>query len=326
MPCRTFNVPLGRPPVQGPTTPDEGAEGPCPPGPFSTRAPRGWGAVARIRYLRPKAPGPVLRESGHAGVGARSGIPRGPGARGASHGRIRPCRRHIAVIGVGNDFRHDDGVAWSVIARLEERSAERPLPPGTALMVCDGDAARLLCFGRAPASLWSSTRRTPTRANLDGRTGWNWTVTSRGSQQFRGRTAPARRPVGPWAGPPRRSTVDTTPRRGNDDVGLNGHSPGDPLAPGRRNHRTHPYRAAQDTEQPLAHGGPPPLWRGTSPVTRTATGPTRTRAPDHWTHTGARPPHLRAGRLPAGAAGDFGARDHGGPDPQAVTTGVTGVR
>ncbi|MEU6017401.1 hydrogenase maturation protease [Streptomyces sp. NPDC047515] len=50
----------------------------------------------------------------------------------------------IAVIGVGNDFRHDDGVGWAVVARLAERAEERPLPSGTALFVCDGDPARLI--------------------------------------------------------------------------------------------------------------------------------------------------------------------------------------
>lgn len=35
----------------------------------------------------------------------------------------------IAIIGVGNEFRHDDGVAWAVIARLRERAVGRPLPP-----------------------------------------------------------------------------------------------------------------------------------------------------------------------------------------------------
>ncbi|MEE1744307.1 MULTISPECIES: hydrogenase maturation protease [unclassified Streptomyces] len=50
----------------------------------------------------------------------------------------------IAVIGVGNEFRHDDGVGWAVVARLAERAEERPLPSGTALRVCDGDPARLI--------------------------------------------------------------------------------------------------------------------------------------------------------------------------------------
>ncbi|MBC7268714.1 MAG: hydrogenase maturation protease, partial [Streptomyces sp.] len=50
----------------------------------------------------------------------------------------------IVVIGVGNEFRHDDGVGWAVTARLAERATARPLPPGTVLENCDGDPARLL--------------------------------------------------------------------------------------------------------------------------------------------------------------------------------------
>ncbi|MGW6268424.1 MULTISPECIES: hydrogenase maturation protease [unclassified Streptomyces] len=53
-------------------------------------------------------------------------------------------RTRIAVIGVGNEFRRDDGVGWRVIARLRERAAGRPLPPGTVLAACDGDPARLI--------------------------------------------------------------------------------------------------------------------------------------------------------------------------------------
>ncbi|MGW7409954.1 hydrogenase maturation protease [Streptomyces sp. NPDC054833] len=50
----------------------------------------------------------------------------------------------IAVIGVGNEFRRDDGVGWAVLARLRERTGQRPLPPGTVLATCDGDPARLI--------------------------------------------------------------------------------------------------------------------------------------------------------------------------------------
>ncbi|MFI7341282.1 hydrogenase maturation protease [Streptomyces sp. NPDC050085] len=50
----------------------------------------------------------------------------------------------IAVIGVGNEFRHDDGVGWAVVDRLRVRAQERPLPPGTQLDTCDGDPGRLL--------------------------------------------------------------------------------------------------------------------------------------------------------------------------------------
>ncbi|MFE0172872.1 hydrogenase maturation protease [Streptomyces sp. NPDC059002] len=55
-----------------------------------------------------------------------------------------PPRTRIAVIGVGNEFRRDDGVGPAVVARLRERAAARPLPPGTVLAVCDGDPARLI--------------------------------------------------------------------------------------------------------------------------------------------------------------------------------------
>ena len=30
-------------------------------------------------------------------------------------------QRHIAVIGVGNDFRHDDGIGWAVLGSVEGR-------------------------------------------------------------------------------------------------------------------------------------------------------------------------------------------------------------
>ncbi|MFF4255119.1 hydrogenase maturation protease [Streptomyces sp. NPDC001663] len=62
---------------------------------------------------------------------------------------MTPCAR-IAVIGVGNDFRRDDGVGWAVLAELRERAGERPLPPGTVLATCDGDPARLI-------GLWEGT-------------------------------------------------------------------------------------------------------------------------------------------------------------------------
>lgn len=53
----------------------------------------------------------------------------------------------IAVIGVGNDYRRDDGVGWAVIAGLRQR----PLPPGTVLSTCDGDPGRLI-------GLWEGAR------------------------------------------------------------------------------------------------------------------------------------------------------------------------
>ncbi|QNP68262.1 hydrogenase maturation protease [Streptomyces roseirectus] len=52
--------------------------------------------------------------------------------------------RPAVVIGVGNDFRRDDGVGGAVVARLRQRAGVRPLPPGTVLATCDGDPARLM--------------------------------------------------------------------------------------------------------------------------------------------------------------------------------------
>ncbi|MFF4425650.1 hydrogenase maturation protease [Streptomyces sp. NPDC001549] len=58
-----------------------------------------------------------------------------------------------AVIGVGNEFRRDDGVGWAAIALLCERAAQRPLPSGTGLARCDGDPGRLI-------TLWENTALT----------------------------------------------------------------------------------------------------------------------------------------------------------------------
>ncbi|MYW69825.1 hydrogenase maturation protease [Streptomyces sp. SID8379] len=57
----------------------------------------------------------------------------------------------IAIIGVGNDFRHDDGVGWAVVAQLRNRALTHPLPAGTRLETCDGDPGRLL-------GLWEHTK------------------------------------------------------------------------------------------------------------------------------------------------------------------------
>ncbi|WP_438483809.1 hydrogenase maturation protease [Streptomyces sp. S186] len=46
----------------------------------------------------------------------------------------------IAVIGVGNDHRRDDGVGWAVVSEL----ARRRLPRGVALLRTDGEPARLI--------------------------------------------------------------------------------------------------------------------------------------------------------------------------------------
>lgn len=44
------------------------------------------------------------------------------------------------MVGVGNEFRRDDGVGWAVAARLRERT----LPPDTVVVTCDGDPGRLI--------------------------------------------------------------------------------------------------------------------------------------------------------------------------------------
>lgn len=50
----------------------------------------------------------------------------------------------VTVIGVGNEFRRDDGVGPAVVVRLAERAAHRPLPAGTVLAASDGDPGRLI--------------------------------------------------------------------------------------------------------------------------------------------------------------------------------------
>ncbi|MGW9030297.1 hydrogenase maturation protease [Streptomyces sp. NPDC055722] len=55
-----------------------------------------------------------------------------------------------AVIGIGNEFRRDDGVGHALIALLRERVLARPLPPGTLVQECDGDPGRLI-------GLWEAT-------------------------------------------------------------------------------------------------------------------------------------------------------------------------
>ncbi|MEV0691575.1 hydrogenase maturation protease [Streptomyces sp. NPDC050388] len=54
------------------------------------------------------------------------------------------------VIGIGNEFRRDDGVGWAVVALLRDRAALWPLPSGTVLAQCDADPGRLI-------GLWENT-------------------------------------------------------------------------------------------------------------------------------------------------------------------------
>lgn len=52
----------------------------------------------------------------------------------------------IALIGLGNDFRHDDGVGWAVIDELRKRATQRPLPLEAELNTCNGDPGLLIAL------------------------------------------------------------------------------------------------------------------------------------------------------------------------------------
>lgn len=57
----------------------------------------------------------------------------------------------VAVIGVGNEYRHDDGVGWAVVTGLAQTGKQRPLPHGISLTCTDGDPVRLI-------SAWEGVR------------------------------------------------------------------------------------------------------------------------------------------------------------------------
>lgn len=50
----------------------------------------------------------------------------------------------IAVVAVGDRYRHDDGIGRAVLSRMRERTADRPLPPGTVLAESDVDPGQLI--------------------------------------------------------------------------------------------------------------------------------------------------------------------------------------
>ncbi|WP_416959506.1 hydrogenase maturation protease [Streptomyces sp. Agncl-13] len=60
-------------------------------------------------------------------------------------------RTRIAVIGVGNEFRRDDGVGWAVVERLRKRAEARPHPLDTVWATCDGDPGRLIALWESAA-------------------------------------------------------------------------------------------------------------------------------------------------------------------------------
>ncbi len=66
----------------------------------------------------------------------------------------------VVVIGVGNDFRRDDGAGPAVIARLRDLA-----PPGVRLVITDGEPARLVeaWSGAAVAVVVDAVRADPPR-------------------------------------------------------------------------------------------------------------------------------------------------------------------
>ena len=50
-----------------------------------------------------------------------------------------PSRQPVVVIGVGNEFRHDDGIGPAVVGRLRDL-----VPSGVELVITDGEPTRLI--------------------------------------------------------------------------------------------------------------------------------------------------------------------------------------
>jgi hydrogenase maturation protease len=78
----------------------------------------------------------------------------------ASQGAASPAGSQMVVIGVGNEFRHDDGAGPAVLARLRDR-----VPPGVELMLMDGEPTRLIeaWTGVALAIVIDAVRADPSR-------------------------------------------------------------------------------------------------------------------------------------------------------------------
>lgn len=70
---------------------------------------------------------PLLR-MGLPGRRAAAGGAARRGAGKTSVMDVTAAARQIAVIGVGNEYRHDGGVGWAVVAGLAQRGKHRPLP------------------------------------------------------------------------------------------------------------------------------------------------------------------------------------------------------
>jgi hydrogenase maturation protease len=71
-----------------------------------------------------------------------------------------PSRQRAVVIGVGNEFRRDDGAGPAVVARLRDL-----VPPGVELVIADGEPTRLIeaWTGAALAVVVDAVRAEPPR-------------------------------------------------------------------------------------------------------------------------------------------------------------------
>jgi hydrogenase maturation protease len=71
-----------------------------------------------------------------------------------------PADGQVIVIGVGNEFRHDDGAGPAVLASLRDR-----VPPGVDLVLTDGEPTRLIeaWTGAALAVVIDAVRAHPSR-------------------------------------------------------------------------------------------------------------------------------------------------------------------
>ena len=76
----------------------------------------------------------------------------------------------MVIIGVGNEFRRDDGIGPEVVARLRDQ-----VPATVELLVSDGEPARLIeaWSGAKLAVVVDAVRADP--AVPAGCTGWCWT-------------------------------------------------------------------------------------------------------------------------------------------------------
>ncbi|MFF7728796.1 hydrogenase maturation protease [Streptomyces sp. NPDC008001] len=71
----------------------------------------------------------------------------------------------VTVIGVGNEFRRDDGAGPAVVARLRKRARRGGLPAGIRLVSCDGEPGRLIGLweGAELAVVVDAARARPSR-------------------------------------------------------------------------------------------------------------------------------------------------------------------